>query len=105
MCKKGYIKALNNKKKKRKCRQPFIKDLRVKEDLGILFFSPSKIIRTRELQDVKVAAKEQEALDKVSRAEAQASQKAQKELEAQMRHDNQGKRAEARKAKEDLKKA
>ena len=52
-----------------------------------------------------MAAKEQEALDKVSRAKARASQKAQKELEAQRRRDDRGKRAEARKAEEDLKKA
>jgi hypothetical protein len=47
-----------------------------------LFFSPSKILRARKFQDVKEAAKEQEALDKVSRAEARAAQKAQKDLEA-----------------------
>jgi len=101
---KGYIEALNNKQKKRKRGQPFTEDLRAEEGLDVLFFSPSKILRARELQDV-VAAKEQEALDKVSRAEARASQKAQKELETQRRCDDRGRRAEARKAEEDLKKA
>jgi len=51
-------------------RQPFTEDLRAEEGLGVLFFSPLKILRARELQNVKVAVKEQEALDKVSRAEA-----------------------------------
>ena len=57
-------------------------DLRAEEVHGVLFFSPLKILRARELQDVKMSAKEQDALDKVSRAEAGASQKAQKELKA-----------------------
>jgi hypothetical protein len=102
---KGFIEALNNNKKKRKRGQPFTEDLRAEEGLGALFFSPSKILRARELQDVKEAAKEQEALDKVSRAESRAAQKAQKELEAQQRRDDRVIRAEARKAEEALKKA
>jgi hypothetical protein len=86
---KGFIEALNNnKKKKRKCGQPFTEDLRAEEGLGALFFSPSKILRARELRDIKEAAKEQETLDKVSTAEARATQKAQKESEAQQRRDN-----------------
>jgi hypothetical protein len=59
----------------------------------------------RELQDVKEAAKEQEALDEVLRAEARAAQKAQKELEDQQRRGEQVIRAETRKAEEALKKA
>jgi hypothetical protein len=103
---KGFIEALNNNnKKKRKRGQPFTEDLRAEEGLGALFFSPSKIHRARELQDVKEAAKEQETLDKVSRAEPRAAQKAQKELEAQQRRDDRVMRAEAKKAEEDLKKA
>ena len=74
--KKGYIEVLSNKKKKGKYRQPFTEDHRAEEALGVLFLSSSKTTRARELQDVKVAAKEQEALDKVSRAKARASQKA-----------------------------
>ncbi|TKA24266.1 hypothetical protein B0A54_17654, partial [Friedmanniomyces endolithicus] len=75
------------------------------EGLSVLFFSPSKILRARELQDVKEAAKEQEARDKVSRAKARAAQKAQKESEAQQKRDGRATRAEARKAEEALKKA
>ena len=101
----GYLEALNNKKKKRKRRQPFTEELRVEEGVSMLFFSPSKVQRARELQDVKEAAKEQEARDKVSRAEARAVQKAQKESEAQQKRDNRATRAKARKAKEALKKA
>jgi hypothetical protein len=48
---------------------------------------------------------QQEALDKVSRAESRAAQKAQKELEAQQRSDDRVIRAEVRKAEEALKKA
>lgn len=70
-----------------------------------MFFSSSKILRARELQDVKEAAKEQRVLDKASQAETRATQKAQKELEAQQRHSNRAIRAEARKAEEALKKA
>jgi hypothetical protein len=78
---KGFIEALNNNNnKKRKRGHPFTEDLRTEEGLGALFFSPSKMLRARELQDVKEAAKEQETLDKVLRAEATAAQKAQKEL-------------------------
>ena len=62
-------------------------------------------MRARGLQDVKEAAKEQDALDRVSRAEARATQKAQKELEAQQKRDDRTIRAEARKAIEALKKA
>jgi hypothetical protein len=54
---------LNNNKKKRKRGQPFTEDLRAEEGLGALFFSASKILGARELQDVKEAAKEQETLD------------------------------------------
>jgi len=102
---KGYIEALNNEKKKRKRGQPFTEELRAEEGLSVLFFSPSKILRARELQDVKEAAKEQEARDKVSRAKARAAQKAQKESEAQQKRDGRATRAEARKAEEALKKA
>jgi hypothetical protein len=91
---KGFIEALNNNNnnnnnnKKRKCGQPFTEDLRAEEGLGAQFFSPSRILRARELRDVKEAIKEQEALDEVSRAEVRAAQKAQKESEAQQRRDN-----------------
>lgn len=40
---KGYIKALNSKKKKMKRRKPFTEELRVEEGISTLFFSPSKV--------------------------------------------------------------
>jgi hypothetical protein len=53
---------------------------------SLLFFSPSKVQRARELQDAKEAAKEREALDKVSRAEARACSKAQREQAKEARN-------------------
>lgn len=102
---KGFIEALNNNKKKIKRGKSFTEDLRAEEGLGALFFSPSKILRARELQDVKEAAREQEASEKVLRAEARAAQKAQNKLEAQQRRNDRVIRAEARKAEEALRKA
>jgi hypothetical protein len=46
---KGYLKALNSKKKKRKRGQPFTEDLGVEEGVSMLFFSPSKVQKAREL--------------------------------------------------------
>jgi hypothetical protein len=102
---KGYLKALNSQKKKRKSGQPFTEELRAEEGIGVLFFSPSKVQKARELQDVKKAAREREALDKVSRAQARAASKVQKELEAQQKREDRAIRAEARKTKEALRKA
>ncbi|KAK3618545.1 hypothetical protein LTR22_026338 [Elasticomyces elasticus] len=102
---RGYLEALHNEKKKRKREQPFTEDLRVEEGVSVLFFSLSKVQRARELQDVKQAAKEQEARDKVFRAEARAVRKARKESEAQQRRDNRATRAEASNPEEALTKA
>jgi hypothetical protein len=102
---KGYLEALDNNKKKRKRGQPFTEELRVEEGVGMLFFSPSKVQKARELQDAKEAAREREALGKISRAEARAALKAQKELEAQQKREDRAIRAKARKAEEALKKA
>jgi hypothetical protein len=102
---KGYLKALNSEKKKRKRGQPFTEELRAEEGIGVLFFSPSKVQKARELQNVKKAAREWEALDKVSRAQAGAAPKVQKELEAQQDREDRAIRAEARKTEEALKKA
>ena len=102
---RGYLEALNSEKKKRKRGQPFTKELRAEEGVSVLFFSPSKVQKARELQDAKEAVKEQEALNKASRAEARAASKAQKELEAQQKRKDRAIRAEARRAKEALKKA
>jgi hypothetical protein len=102
---KGYLEALDGEKKKRKRGQPFTEELRAEEGVSVLFFSPSKVQKARELQDAKEAAKEREALDKVSRAKARACSKAQKELEVQMKREDRAIRAEAKKAEEALKKA
>jgi hypothetical protein len=102
---KGYLEALNSEKKKRKRGQPFTEELRAEEGVGVLFFSPSKVQKARELQDAKEAAKEQETLNKISRAEARAALKSQRELEAQRKRKDRAIRAEARKATVALKKA
>jgi hypothetical protein len=104
-CEKGYLEALNSEKKKRKRGQPFTEELRAEEGVSVLFFSPSKVQKARELQDAKEAAKGQETLNKISRAEARAALKSQKELEAQQKRKDRAIRAEARKAEEALKKA
>jgi hypothetical protein len=93
---KGYLRALNSEKKKRKRSQPFTEELRAEEGVSVLFFSLSKVIKARELQDAKGAAKEQEALGKVSRAEARASSKAQKELEVRKKREDRAARAKQR---------
>jgi hypothetical protein len=102
---KGYLEALNSEKKKRKRGQPSTEELRAEEGIGVLFFSPSKVQKARELQDVKKAAREREALDKVSRAQARAASKVQKELEAQQKREDRAIRAEARKTEEAFRKA
>jgi hypothetical protein len=73
---KDYLEALDGEKKKRKRGQPFTEELRVEEGVTVLFFSPSKVQKTRELQDAKEAAKEREALEKVSRIEVRTCSKA-----------------------------
>jgi len=102
---KGYLEALSNEKKKRKRRQPFTEELRAKDGVGMLFFSPSKVQKARELQDAKEAAKEREAFEKVSRPGARAALRAQKELEIQQKNKDRAMRAELRKAGEALEKA
>ncbi|KAK4985845.1 hypothetical protein LTR66_005654 [Elasticomyces elasticus] len=102
---KGYVEAFDNEKKKRKRGQAFTEELRAQDGVSVLFYSPSKVLKARELQNVKEAAKEREALERVSRAEARAVLKAQKELETQQKREDRAMRAEARKAKEALKKA
>jgi hypothetical protein len=97
---KGYFEALGSEKRKWKRDQPFTEELRAEEGVSVLFFSPSKVQKARELQDAKEAAKEREALNKVFRAEARASSKAQKELEARKKREDRAIRAEAKKAEE-----
>lgn len=102
---KGYLEALNNEKKKRKRGKPFTEELRAEEGVGVLFFSPSKVQKARELQDAKEAAKERKAHEKVSRAEARAALKAQRELEAQQKLEDRAMRAEARKVEKAVEEA
>ncbi|KAK5004256.1 hypothetical protein LTR28_009161, partial [Elasticomyces elasticus] len=102
--KKGYIEALDNEKKKRKRGKPFTEELRAEEGSGVVFFSPSKVKKTRYLQDAKEAAKEQETQDKLLKAQDRAAQKAHEELEAQRERSDRAATAVARKAEEALKK-
>ena len=102
---RGYLEALNSEKKKRKRGRPLMEELRAQEGSGALFFSPSKIQKARELQDAKEAAKEQEAQEKVQKAQDRANQKAQKQLEAQGKRADRVARAAARKTEVALKKA
>jgi hypothetical protein len=46
---KGYVEALDDEKKKKKRERPFTKEIRAKEGVGMLFFSPSKVQKAREL--------------------------------------------------------
>ena len=64
----GYTKTINNQKREKKRSKPFTEDLRAEEGLGILFLSPSKVTRARELQIAKEAARDEEALDKLLQA-------------------------------------
>jgi hypothetical protein len=77
---KVYIEALDNEKKKRKRGRPFTGELRAEEGIGMLFFSLYKVQKAGEPQGGKEAAKEREALEKVSRAEARIALKTQEEL-------------------------
>lgn len=87
------------RRKKGKRGQAFTEELML-EGGGAQFFSPSKVQRARELQDAKEAAKEREALKKVSRAEATVVLKVQKGSEAQQRREDRAMRIEARKAED-----
>jgi hypothetical protein len=95
--KQGYLEALNNEKKKRKRGRPLMEEFRAQEGSGAMFFSPSKVLKARELQDAKVAAKEQEAQEKVQKAQEKADQKTEKKLEAQRKRADRVARAAARK--------
>jgi hypothetical protein len=102
---RGYIEALNNQKKKQKRGKPFTETLRAEGDLGVLFFSPRKVERAKELQAVKEAIKEDEVRQKELRVEERALQKARKQLEAQQKRDDRAARASSRKTVEALKRA
>jgi hypothetical protein len=99
----GYLETINNQKRKRG--GPFTEDLRAEEDLGVLFFSPSKVTRARELQAAKEATKDDEALDRLLQAQDRAENKSQKEVEAQQRREGRAMNVRTRNAKKTLKKA
>lgn len=101
----GYIKTIQNQKKKRKRGRPFTEELRAEDGLGVLFFSPSKIERAKELQAAKDEAKEREAQSKLLGAQDRATQKAEKEAEARQRREDRTARAAAKKAEKALKQA
>lgn len=103
--KQGYLEALSNEKKKRKRGRPLMEEFRGQEGSGTMFLSPSKILKARELQDAKVAAKEQEAQEKVQKAQERVDQKTQRKLEAQRKRADRVARAAARKTEAALKKA
>lgn len=54
--------SLSIEKKKRKRGSAFTEQLRASEGLGVLFFSPSKVVRARELAAAREFAKDDEAL-------------------------------------------
>lgn len=101
----GFIEAIGSQQNKSKRGRPFTEDLRAKEGLGALFFSPSKINRAKALQAAKDEEKETEAQNKLMRARYRATRKAQKEAEVQQRRQDRAARAAARKAEEALQKA
>ncbi|KAK5687866.1 hypothetical protein LTR17_026697 [Elasticomyces elasticus] len=98
----GYIETINSQKKKRKRGRPFTEDLRAEEGLSVLFFSPSKINRAKELQAAKDEVKELETHNKLLRAQDRAAQRALKEVEARQRREDRTARAAARKTEEAL---
>jgi septal ring factor EnvC (AmiA/AmiB activator) len=71
----------------------------------VLFFSPSKVARARELAAAQEFAKDDEALDKLLRAQDRTQHKAYRELEAQQKREDRAIKAAARKTQKALEKA
>ena len=101
----GFIETMDSQQKKRKRGRPFTEDIRAEEDLGALFFSPSKINRAKAPQAAKDEAKELESQNKLLRARDRATRKAQKEAEVRQRREDRAARAAAKKVEEALQKA
>ena len=101
----GLLQSIGSEKKKRKRGSAFTEQLRADDGLGALFFSPSKVARARELAAAQEFAKDDEALDRLLRAQDRAQLKAHKELEAQQKREDQAIKAAARKTKKTLEKA
>jgi hypothetical protein len=104
---RGFIETIDSqqKKKKKKRGRPFTENLRAEEDLGALFFSPSKINQAKALQAAKDEAKELESQNKLVRARERATRKAEKEAEVRQRREDRAARAAAKKAEDALQKA
>jgi hypothetical protein len=73
--------------------------------LGVLFFSPSKVVRARELAAAQEFAKDDEALHQLLQAQDRAQFKAHRELEAQQKREDRAMKAAARKTRKALDKA
>jgi hypothetical protein len=102
---KGLLKSIDSEKEKRKRGSAFTEQLRADEGLGVLFFSPSKVFRARELAAAQEFAKDDEALDRLLQAQERAQFKAHRELEAQQKREDRAMKAAARKTKKALDKA
>lgn len=101
----GLLESIDSEKKKRKRGSAFTEQLRAHEGLGAMFFSPSKVIRARELAAAQELAKDDEALDRLLQAQDRAQRKAHRELEAQQKREDRASRAAARKTQKALDKA
>jgi hypothetical protein len=101
----GLLKSIDAEKNKRKRGRAFTEQLRADEGLGVLFFSPSKVVKARELAAAQESAKDDEVLDRLLQAQDRAQLQARKELEARQKREDRAIRAVARKTKEALNKA
>lgn len=101
----GFIETIGSQQNKNRRGRLFTEDLRAEEDLGALFFSPSKINRAKALQAAKDEEKELEAQNKLMRARDRATRKAQKDAGVRQRRQDRAARIAARKAEEALQKA
>lgn len=101
----GLLQSIDSDKKKRKRGSAFTEQLRADEGLGVLFFSPSKVSRARELNAAQEFAKDDEALDRLLQAQYRAQLNAHRELEAQQKHEDRAMKAAARNTKKALDKA
>jgi hypothetical protein len=98
----SLLQSIGPEKKKRKRGGAFTEQLRADEGLGVLFFSPSKIVRAREPAAAQEFAKDEEALDRLLQAQDRAQLKASRELEAQEKCEDRAIKAAARKTKKAL---
>jgi hypothetical protein len=102
---KAFLKSIDCEKKKRKRGSAFTEQLRAGEGLGVLFFSPSKVVRATELAAAREFAEDDEALDRLLQAQDRAQLKTHRELEAQQKREDRAIKAAARKTTKALDKA